>query len=57
MNKIITTLFFIIVLSLLSSGVVFAATFCLNDPDACNDILLVVTCPQKTVPNGTRKFC
>jgi hypothetical protein len=43
MGKIIKTLFFIIVLSLLSSGVVFAATFCLNDPNSCNDILLIAT--------------
>jgi hypothetical protein len=43
MNKIITTLLFMIVLALLSPGVVFADTICLNDPLSCNDILLIYT--------------
>lgn len=43
MNKIITTLFFLIVIALFSSGVVFADTICLNDPVFCNDILLIYT--------------
>ncbi len=46
MNQIIKTLFFIIGLALLSSGVVFADTVCLDDPLSCNDILLIYTATE-----------